>query len=68
MSGHAKSAKPLELKIGARVRLVGDHSYRGERGTITNTPGKLFFGWSVRLDSGLVVGASSMQMQKGRAA
>lgn len=45
------------LQVGARVELVGpDTPYSGECGVVTNSPGKVFNGWAVQLDSGLVIG------------
>lgn len=39
-----------ELRVGARV-LVKRGYHKGERGIVTNNPGKAFYGWTVKLDN-----------------
>jgi hypothetical protein len=52
--------------IGQRVVLKRPHAYAGEKGEITNTPGRVFNGWTVRLDSGmnLYVGVSDRHIRR----
>lgn len=52
-----------QLAIGVAVDMRANHHYHGHRGIITNTPGKVFNGWCVKLDNGLHVGASAHQMR-----
>ena len=43
--------------------LVGVVPHTGEHGVITNSPGKLFNGWAVKLDNGHVVGVGRRHFQ-----
>jgi transcription elongation factor len=63
----AQPDKPIlhetELAVDARVQVKrGD--YKGERGVITNSPGKFFTGWTVRLDSGRLFGAFGRDLKR----
>jgi hypothetical protein len=44
--------------------LRGGHSRKGEAGTITNNPGRVFNGWAIRIDGGLIVGAGDWHLMK----
>jgi hypothetical protein len=45
------------FSLGNRVEIVGrDTPYSGEQGVVTNSPGKVFNGWTIKLDSGPVIG------------
>jgi hypothetical protein len=57
-----------DFKIGDRVGLIGSHALAGAWGEITNSPGKAFNGWTVRLNSGHYTGAGSAQMVRASAA
>lgn len=50
--------------VGDRVVLRGTHFYSGQAGKITNNPGKVFNGWTVRLDNGRTLGVHESQMLK----
>lgn len=55
------ATKP-QLRVGARVLVTQGYS-KGERGEITNSPGKVFTGWTVRLDSGRIFGAGKWELR-----
>lgn len=63
-SGHRSTPPGSLFSLGDRVALRGSHPWKGEAGTITNTPGKVFNGWNVRLDNGYHVGAADHHMMK----
>ncbi len=49
--------------IGQRVVLTGSHPYAGEEGEVTNSPGRVFNGWAIRLDNGYHIGADARDLQ-----
>ena len=53
-------------ELGVRVILCGSHSHAGQEGTLWVSPGLVFNGWTVKLDSGHYVGASQAQMVSER--
>ena len=54
------------FKVGDKVKLLGSHSHAGEQGEIVTRAATLFNGWTVRLLSGTLTGASSEQMRRVR--
>ena len=50
------------LRVGARVLVPRGHS-KGERGVITNSPGKVFNGWTVKFDNGRWFGVTEYEMR-----
>lgn len=50
------------LAVGVRVLVTRGHS-EGERGVITNSPGRVFNGWTVKLDNGRIFGAGSWELR-----
>jgi hypothetical protein len=60
----AEIAASTGFELGDRVAMRGTHPWKGEAGTIINSPGKVFNGWTVRLDNGYHVGAADRQMMK----
>jgi len=53
------------LAVGQRVLVTNGYS-KGELGTITNTPGKVFNGWTVKLDNGRIFGAGEWELRVDR--
>ncbi len=51
------------LAVGDRVLVTRGHS-AGERGVILNSPGRVFNGWTVKLDNGRIFGAGSWELRK----
>lgn len=51
-----------DLAVGRRVLVTRGHS-KGERGVIMNSPGHVFNGWTVKLDSGRIFGAGSWELR-----
>lgn len=50
------------LSRGARVVATRGHS-KGEQGVITNSPGRVFTGWTVKLDNGRIFGAGQWELR-----
>ncbi len=50
------------LSRGARVIVTRGYS-KGEQGVITNSLGRVFNGWTVRLDNGRIFGAGSWELR-----
>lgn len=48
--------------VGSRVVITRGHS-KGEYGVITNSPGRVFNGWTVKLDNGRIFGVGSWEMR-----
>lgn len=51
------------LSVGQRVEVTSGHS-KGERGVITNSPFRVFNGWTVKLDNGRIFGAGSYELRR----
>lgn len=57
-------AVPSEsFRVGDRVVITRGHS-EGEFGVITNSPGRVFNGWTVKLDNGRIFGVGDYEMRK----
>lgn len=54
---------PKEFEVGDRVLITSGDS-KGERGEITNSPGRVFNGWTVKLDNGRIFGVGSWEMRR----
>lgn len=52
--------------VGDRIVITRGHS-KGEAGVITNSPGRVFNGWTVKLDNGRVFGVGYYEMKKAEA-
>lgn len=61
-SDRTPSAAKLGLRVGARVLVKRGH-FKGERGVITNSPGRVLNGWSVQLDNGHFFGADPRDLR-----
>jgi hypothetical protein len=52
-----ESSAAYTPSVGDRIVMTGRNvPYEGERGVITNSPGKVFNGWTVKLDNGHIIG------------
>lgn len=56
------AAKRQELRVGARVLVTQGYS-KGERGVVTNSPGRVFTGWTAKLDNGRIFGAGKWELR-----
>ena len=60
---HDEQIAARKLRVGLRVVVKSGHS-KGEHGVITNTPQKVFTGWTVKLDNGgRVFGAGGWELR-----
>ena len=59
------AAAKVALAVGVRVLVTRGYS-KGERGVITNSPQRVFNGWTVRLDNGRIFGADSWKLRAAR--
>ena len=57
------SSSGADIKVGDRVLITRGHS-KGELGVITNSPGRVFNGWTVKLDNGRIFGAGNYELRK----
>lgn len=58
-----RAVEPWFPALGARVVIGGRNSRAGEHGKLTNSPGKVFNGWTVKLDSGGYAGAQTSDLK-----
>lgn len=63
MTARTRAEEIGSVAVGHRVVLLASHGCAGRTGTITNRPGRVFWGWTVRLDNGHYVGAATEQLR-----
>jgi hypothetical protein len=57
-------SRRTKFAIGDRIVLNKEHTYPAAHGRIAGSKGTLFYGWTVLLDNGRLVGAGERHLTK----